>query len=111
MPPKLQLNFQPTNDMINVMIIGKIASPNENPSTDIEVALPLFCPNQRPIATEGKWNNIPWPKNLNPKIIPINIQRDELNTIAKHKIDKLIKKSKEFDRKKNVFETILENFF
>ncbi len=27
------------------------------------------------------------------------------------KIDKLIKKSKEFERKKNVFETILENFF
>ena len=73
------------------MIIGKIASPNENPRTDIEVALPLFCPNQRPIATEGKWNNIPWPKNLNPKIIPINIQRDELNTIAKHKIDKKMK--------------------
>ena len=38
----------------------------------------------------------------------ISLDKNKKN---KNRIDRLIKKSKELDKKKNVFETILDNFF
>ncbi len=46
------------------------------------------------------------PKALSDSIVRVN--KDKKN---KEKIDRLIKKSRELDKKKNVFETILDNFF
>ena len=46
------------------------------------------------------------PKALSDSIIKVN--RDEEN---KSRIERLIKKSKEMEKRKNVFEKILDNFF
>ena len=55
-----------------------------------------------------------WEKIKKQLILPyldIKLLEYDLGIKNRDKIDKLIKKSKELDRKKNVFETILENFF
>ena len=46
------------------------------------------------------------PKELTKPMISL-----DKNKKNKNRIDRLIKKSKELDKKKNVFETILDNFF
>ena len=58
------------------------------------------------------WSDFMKKAHLGKPAEQLTTSSDNINRIKnRDKIDKLIKKSKELDRKKNVFETILENFF
>jgi penicillin-binding protein 1A len=58
------------------------------------------------------WSDFMKKAHLGKPAAKLTTSSDNINRIKnRDKIDKLIKKSKEIDRKKNVFETILENFF
>ena len=58
------------------------------------------------------WSDFMKKAHLGKPAEQLTTSSDNINQIKnRDKIDKLIKKSKELDRKKNVFETILENFF
>ena len=58
------------------------------------------------------WSDFIKKAHLGKPAAKLTTSSDNINRIKnRDKIDKLIKKSKEIDRKKNVFETILENFF
>ena len=58
------------------------------------------------------WSDFMKKAHLGKPAEQLTTSADNINQIKnRDKIDKLIKKSKELDRKKNVFETILENFF
>ena len=58
------------------------------------------------------WSDFMKKAHLGKPAEQLTTSSDNINRIKnRDKIDKIIKKSKELDRKKNVFETILENFF